>query len=282
MKKTVYFDTNVFDHIHKGIGVTEDDRLALRSAVKTGRISLVLSFLNLEEVLSSMESSPSQANAELQLILDLADWQRVVKPPNMLLGDDICCYAKGEDLPDPFIAIDPVIQSNLRALMNPSQKEINDLWPVIREAQQQKENFVSRMKEANEKVLPYAKDFLRKSHGRSPNWLDYWIRLEEGFAEGFAEHEKVLDACKQRGIKGLLALRSVRMAVGASISLAYAETFEKRTPKIGDSRDMQHAILAAATDTFVINDKSFARLLGRVPINDFQVLDLHAFMERIC
>ncbi len=87
MKKTVYFDTNVFDHIHKGIGVTEADRLALRSAVKTGRISLVLSFLNLEEVLSSMESSPSQANAELQLILDLADWQRLVKPPNMLLGD---------------------------------------------------------------------------------------------------------------------------------------------------------------------------------------------------
>src|SRR3989442_7170650 len=95
MRKTVYFDTNVFDHIHKGIDITEADRLALRSAVENGRISVLLSLLNLEEALCILEQSKTHAIAEVQLILELAEKRQLVKLPSTLLGDDIRCYAQG-------------------------------------------------------------------------------------------------------------------------------------------------------------------------------------------
>lgn len=179
MGKTVYLDTNVFDHIHKGIDVTEADLLALRSAVENGRISILLSVLNLEEALCAFEQSPTQAIAELRLTLELAERGQLVKPPGMLLGDDILCYAQGDALLEPLITLDPMVQSNLELLASPSQKDMDELWLIVKETQKQKEDFVVAMREANAKVLPHAKEFLRNCQGRPPSWQDYWERLAE-------------------------------------------------------------------------------------------------------
>ena len=51
MGRKIYFDTNIFDHLVKGIGITEAEERALRSAVNSGHISVLLSYLNLEEVM---------------------------------------------------------------------------------------------------------------------------------------------------------------------------------------------------------------------------------------
>lgn len=279
--KTAYFDTNVFDHIHKEIGVTGAGLLALRSAVRAGRISILLSVLNLEEVLSALASSPAHAIAELRLILGLADWQRLVKPPNLLLSDDICCYARGDDLPEPFIT-DPVVESYLRALLNPSQQDIDELWPVVKETRQQKEDFVAGMREVNKKVLPRVKEFLKKSQGWRPSFEDYWEGLAGEYAQEFAERAGVLNECQKRGIEGLLEARSVRVAVGVSLSYDYSQTFEGRTPKLGDSRDMHHAVLATAGDMFVTQDRPFARLLSRISIEGFRVVDIRDLLEEVC
>lgn len=281
MKKTVYFDTNVFDHIYKGIDVTETDGLALQSAVNGGEISILLSFLNLEEAVCGLKKSLTQPIGELQLILELTEKWRIVKPPNMLLGEDIRCYAQGDSLLEPFITLDSVLNASLRALANPNQKDLHELRLIVDETQKEKEKFRAGMREANAAVLPHAKEFLRNNQGRRPAWQDYWERLAEPFAEGFADHQGLLDICRNRGIKGLLEMRSVQMAVGASLSLAYAETFEKRTPKIGDSRDMLHAVLATAADAFVTHDHSLARLLARIPMNRLQVMDLPTFIRGI-
>ena len=71
------------------------------------------------------------------------------------------------------------------------------------------------------------------------------------------------------------------MAVGSALSFAYAETFEKRTPKLGDSRDMQHAVLASAADVFVTHDAALARLLSRIPQVCFEVVDLDKLLRQI-
>lgn len=279
--RTVYFDTNVFDHIYKGIDIAESAQHLLRLAVETGRISILLSVLNFEEIMGLLEKSNAQAVAVLRLMAGLVEKNRIVKPSDMFLRDDIHRYAQGNELLAPFINLDPVIQSNLEVLTNPSQKDIDELLVIVKEVKKEKENFVLTMREANSKVLPHAKQFLKNNYGKPPNWKDYWESLAERFAEGFVEREKLLDACRNRGIKGLLALRSVRMTVGASLSLAYAETFEKRTPKMGDSRDMQHAVLATAADAFVTHDHNLARLLARIPIERFQVLDLPGLLHSI-
>ena len=215
--RTVYFDTNVFDHIYKGIDVTESGQLLLRAAVETGRISILLSVLNLEETIGVLEKSHAHAIAVLQLMAGLVEKKQIVKPPDMFLRDDIQRYAQGDDLLQPFISLDPVIQSNLEVLTNPGQNDIDELLVIVKEVQKEKEAFVMAMREANAKVLAYAKQFLRRYHGKPPDWKDYWESLAERFAEGFVEREKLLDSCRNRGIKGLLALRSVRMAVGASL-----------------------------------------------------------------
>jgi len=66
-----YFDTNVYDHLHKRIEVTDTDVDHLVSTVKKGEISVLPSVTNVEEVLSCREADPPSASAELQLIFDL-------------------------------------------------------------------------------------------------------------------------------------------------------------------------------------------------------------------
>lgn len=267
----VYFDTNVFDHIHKGIGVTGDERLILRSAVDAGKISILISYLNIEEALSALKSCPDTGIAGIRLILDLADWQRPVKKANILLSDDMRYYARDEVLSEPFITLSPEMESNLRELLNPNQQDIKTkMLQVIKEIQQQKEGFKSGMSAIRNKWLTDVK----KLKGKRPSFKEFWERYAEDLTECFAERAGVLDACKKRGINGLLRVRSVRLCVGVNLSLIYAQHFEGRTPDMGDSRDMQHAILASAADSFVTQDRKFAGLLTRIPIEKFEIMNL--------
>lgn len=274
--KNVYFDTSAWDHLYKKVGISESDSAALVSAVKTREMSVLPSITNLEEVVCALKSRPDLAIAELRFILGLADSQRLLKPPHLLLRDDINSYVLTSASSQPFI-VDSVIQSSLRALQNPSQKDMVELLSVVKATQEQKERFTAGMKETREKILLEAK----KLRGRRPSFNDYWKEFAGKLAESFAERVAVLDACKKRGINGLLELRSVRLAVGMNLSLFYAQTLEGRTPKKGDSRDIHHAIIASAADGFVTDDGEFARLLSRVPIEEFEVMNLNGLFELI-
>jgi len=232
---------------------------------------------NLEEVLSALRSRPGLAIGELRLILDLADKQRLLKPVHLLVGDDIKSYVVTGTPSSPFIT-DPAIQSLVRSLQRSSDQDIAELLSVVEATEKQKEHFSAGMRAIRKKILPEA----RKLRGRHPSFKDYWKRLAATFAEGFAAHVGVLGACKKRGINGLLELRSLRLAVGMNLSLAYAQTFEGRTPKTGDSRDIHHSVLASAADKFVVHDKEFRRLLSRVPIEDFEVTGLNDLIREIC
>lgn len=274
--RNVYFDTNVFDHIYKRISISESDLLTLDSAVKTGKISVLPSITNFEEVVPVLASRPNLAIAELRLILRLTDIQSLLKPHFLLVSDDIKSYALTGLSSQPFID-DSVIQSILRALQDPSQQDIAELLSVAKATQEQKERFNAGMKETREKILLKEKK-LKDQH---PRFNDYWKEFAGKLAESFAERADVLDACKKRGINGLLEVRSVRLTVGMNLSLIYAQTFEGRTPKIGDSRDIHHAIIASAADGFVTDDGEFARLLSRVLIEDFEVMNLNDLFELI-
>jgi hypothetical protein len=48
MSILAYFDTNVFDHLHKKTdGITEADEQALRAAVSSGRLTIAVGHLNI-------------------------------------------------------------------------------------------------------------------------------------------------------------------------------------------------------------------------------------------
>lgn len=274
--KNVYFDTSAWDHLYKKVGIPESDSAALVSAVKTRKISVLPSITNVEEVLGALNSYPNLAIAELKFILDLADSQRLLKPPHLLLKNDIEAYARTGFPDQPFLQ-NLEIESYLHMLQNPTQKDRDELLPVMKVTQENKKGFTTAMKEIRQKIQPEVK----KLKGQCRGFDDCWERVACKIAEDFAERVGVLDVCKKRGIGGLLKLRSVRLAVGVNLSLMYAMIFEGRTSHMGDSRDIHHAILASATDEFVTQDKKLQKLLSRVRIEDFSVKSLNDFFRLI-
>ena len=274
----VYLDTNVFDHIDKRIGGSSSDLRKLQTAVSKRRLIIVLSYLNLEEVLTELDNNSDQAQSQLRLILSLTSTHHFVRPADQLLRDDIRSYAEGKPLTGPFISIDKAFRQTIHALAN-DKRGLRELSPVVTEVRREKEVFRDAMKEAGYMVWPAAKQFLIRNHGKQPTWQGYWDQLAPNFAEGFTT-ERYPDLCSSRGIEGLLAVPSVRVAVGGSVSYAYAETFEMRTPKIGDSRDLQHAVLATSSDIFITHDRQLARLLKRVPQICYEIKELPEFLEQ--
>lgn len=82
----------------------------------------------------------------------------------------------------------------------------------------------------------------------------------------FAQSYGVAEECKWRGLSNLLKIPSVRAMVGAGMSFIYRTAVEKKSPKASDSRDLQHAVCAAAAaDVFVTHDDKLSLLLHRVP-----------------
>jgi predicted nucleic acid-binding protein len=108
--------------------------------------------------------------------------------------------------------------------------------------------------------------------------------MAEKVAAGFAEKAGAGEGCRTRRIGGLLGLSSVRMAVGMTLSLVFAQVRRNsaQSPKPQDSRDLQHAVMAAArASMFVTGDKKLIRLVKRVPVPRFEVLKLSDFLARL-
>ena len=167
-------------------------------------------------------------------------------------------------------------------MQNPNEQDRAEFLGIVEAIKKQKEVFNADMREVREKVLSLNK----KGELRAPHldFYGFWEAFADEFAERLAKHIGVLYTCQKRGINGLLEVRSVRLCVGANLSLVYAQIFEKCAPDKGDPKDMHHAILASAADTFVTCDGKLAKRLSRIPIEgieDFEVMDLNGLMKLI-
>ena len=113
MPTTVYFDTNVFRHLR------EEEEGVIRRAIDTNRISILLSVINLEELLAALESAPeSEVLCRTRRLLTLVDRGRFLKDASMLLTDDLRSYARCGFAERPFLSDDDYIRAlqGLRAL----------------------------------------------------------------------------------------------------------------------------------------------------------------------
>jgi hypothetical protein len=121
------------------------------------------------------------------------------------------------------------------------------------------------------------------------------IRLEYGKGGSF---DAFSQACTARLIKDLAqrakvpvdfdsgpllnSSRSIRMYTGGLSSLLYEQGFCGRSPKDSDSRDMLHAVSAAAVaDVMVTDDGPLRKVLARVRPSVFKVTDLPTFSRQI-
>ena len=77
------------------------------------------------------------------------------------------------------------------------------------------------------------------------------------------------DACRQRGVEGLISLLVIRLAAGVSLAQMYAELVgtqgQPRKPDRKDGYDLWHAILASTANLFVTFDTRLADHVERIP-----------------
>jgi hypothetical protein len=216
------------------------------------------------------------------LIVSLADWDRFIRFSTNVLEDDIRHFAyNGERANPPF-------EKNREAdrIRLVTQRIIDgrlgfkELEAAIDEDDEHKRAFEEGIKKSQAETATILEEF-RKTN-EVPSFEQFFEDGAEAHALAFVKTfgVAVAEECERRGLDKLLKIPSVRIMVGHGMSLIYRIAVDGKVAKGSASRDLQHALCAAAAaDVFVTHDKELAFLLHRVPIKGFRVLGLHQLLE---
>ncbi|MDQ3816614.1 MAG: hypothetical protein M3247_07925 [Thermoproteota archaeon] len=274
--KEVYFDTNIYTHIYnrknRDSEITEEDINKLLALKRADKIRILSSVTVLEETIGATLSAPKEAVGRLKLIRKLAKRKRIIQE-NTGFKEDIFCYARGEKPHRPFISPPPEMKE---VLTNPNHFDLNK---IAQDTKAKIEKFHKQMSDAYKTHIEPLAAPIRKQK-LQPSFQEYWGTMRIAYAEELAKQAGVLEQCRERGLEGLLAIRSIHIAAFANTSLVYANTYEGRTQKKSDSRDMHHAVLSSATDAFITDDKNLRRILTRLPIQGYEVMSFKELLSR--
>ncbi len=208
-------------------------------------------------------------------MLGLANFKLFIKSQEAVIGDDIRSYATDSTYVSPFSELEPHAELAIRNLCNPDRSTLAEIQAIVEEVRSDKEKFKKFLEDGRNNLLPHA----HQIGARAYKFERYWELNSGWLAESLAERAGVLEECRKRGMEGLLKVKSVRLAVGANLSLLYSHHFEGVQPKPGDSRDILHAVLASSADILVTQDGNFAKALQRIPIEGFRVLDIRSLLN---
>jgi len=270
----IYFDTNVYDHIDKD-DVPMTDLDALRSALANRKLVANLSIADVEELLGQWETNRPAAIRKLQLARDLVGFDQILKQPSDLLADAFKAYASGEAAASYLMPPDQwrVVASSLHRVVQGDPKLDRVVSESLGQMKRMTNGFRQTMTEGRAKAVAQS-EIIVANKGHNPTFQEYWEAGAIGFAEDLVPPGS-LEGCRARGFEGLLEIRTVRLAVGALMSLIFSQIVgerpQSRTPQRGDAYDLWHAILASVAEVFVTYDKRFAALLSRVPVDGFRV-----------
>jgi hypothetical protein len=272
-----YLDTNVFDHLYKKIGCTSADIAELRRAIYGRGLSMPIGIHVLEEILLNRRASPQELVARVKLTLSLASIRRMVKPCDQLIADDIRSYAATGQPDRPLVSaqIQNAITQGIAELIESDGEELSEeIAEALEETRQRKERFVQSMRVSRQQIAP-----LIEALPTRIGFEDFLNLAATQVAERFAQRADVLEACRERGLAGLLEIKSVRATVGTALSFVYGQTFEDWAPASGDSIDFLHVPSAAATaEVFITNDRRLREAVERVALDGLRVMNLAEFL----
>lgn len=258
---TCYFDRNIFDQIDKKRDITDDDLKVLREAVAKRKVEILVSF---ETVQETANASKHTAVRGLKLISEISRAAFPIKPHNELVNDEIQSFAEGRQAPSAFLSG----RFSLAQLIDDIEKSSSDISTLLKDDKSERDAL-------NAKLTRLVEDERKMLDGKRPKTFKaYWDARSHFYGEGFGYYAGVIDQCKKLGIDRILELRSVRVSVGALLSWLYALMIEGREVKAGTARDIQHAGPMSSADLVVTDDRELRRLLKRIPIDDFSILDL--------
>lgn len=258
---TCYFDRNIFDQIDKVRDVTEEDLGLLREAIRQGTIQILVSF---ETVQETAQASKDTALRGLKLISEITRAAFPIKPHTELVNDDIQSFAAGKQQPSAFLSGRFSLESVIKDVAESSPEII----ALLKDDKKERDGL-------NAKLRKLVEDERKMLGGQRPRTFQaYWDTRSHFYGEGFAHYAGVIKQCNKIGIDRLLELRSVRVSVGALLSWLYALMIEGRAVKDGTARDIQHAGPMSAADIVVTDDRELRRLMTRIPIDNFSIINL--------
>lgn len=270
-----YFDTNIYDHIDKG-WVPAEEVDALSAALRRREVVAHLSLADIEELLGQWETDRLAAIRKLRLARDLVGFDGLLKQPADLLTEAIQAYAVGA--PPPSATLSRYYRRFLAACLNKVADESTTFNGVVSnivgDVAKNKKEFLAGMADADARASAELKssEAWREAKGWVLTFDAFWAKAASSWAEDFAHRLGLAGACRERGLDGLLAVRTVRLSVGAMLSLVFSQVVEGREPHRGDGYDLWHAVLASVADVFVTFDERLAGNLVRVPMDGFRVV----------
>jgi hypothetical protein len=269
--KIVYFDRNVINSIKKELIVGDANYRLLRTSVREGRLLIPISGPLLEETLPILNTSSTwKRNMEQQILSELFNWDWLVIFHAELLESDIVNYAEGRRQSFPFRSLNLTPDE----FFNPAGHARKVFIDVINETEKLKQKQFLDVKQARaiyqQKFPSFKGDFRR-----------FWDQAYEVTLEHIVTKSAVLQKCKERGLDGLLKIKSVRLFVTWYVGYFYFSFVRNERIKPSDSRDHHHAVSASVADIFVTHDTRFARTLKLVPIEGFEIIDLKTLLRRL-
>jgi hypothetical protein len=273
-----YFDTNVFGHLlERTQGITAEDEEHLRAAIESRSLSVLAGFHAIDET----AAHPRDPVPQLRLIWELCDWDRIVKPADMLLVDDIKHFAFSGDAAHPFMDARQrdELSEAMQMLLADSEK-LTTLRERLQNARSQQKQFCFNIRKLKRETRSQFRAAMEREGVRS--FDEYFEKESRLAARAFAKHCGLEQDCERRSIDEFLNIRSVRMAVGMALSYTWANNVEKWKVKKSDKVDLQHPIpAAAAADVFVTHDRRLAELARRVPLRGLRVRNLKQLLEDV-
>ncbi len=281
--KTAYFDTCVYSEMDKGPGgqVSPEEVEGLRAAIARKDIVVRVSLADIDELVGELKTDRPAMVRKLRIIRALVGFHGMLKQPTDLLRESIQAYAEGR--PSPATQL---LETDRRAVVKcladvaaGSTRLDAALAGITADVNDLKNTFRAGMKEAQAETLAeLGWESRDPEERRALTFETFWKAGAERFADDFATARGWGEACRKRGLGGLLGIRPVRLFVGVAMSQIYSqvvgdpEQAEFRLPHRGDGYDLWHAVLASTNDVFVTLDRRLAAHVERVPgIDGFRV-----------
>jgi len=271
-----YLDTQAYAHIYAKIGCTGTDLANLRKVIYGRELAIRLSLHTLEEILLGRKLSPQAFAAQIKLVASLGNSRALIKPCEQLLFDDIRAYAASGHADRPFLGAEMQnkVADGIAGLIETDGEELEEEFlEVLHQARQQKQQFSALLQHA----LP------QLATAREP--LPDAISFEQLFAaaapllQSLAARAGAGDGCRQRGLEGLLNIKSVRMTLGATLAATDAL---RGQPRPANPIEIHHAVSAAAVaETYVSAAPSGREFISRLPMNGFNVITLPEFLKNL-
>lgn len=272
----VYLNANVYNDVERGsIPATEVAGFRTERLRPGGTLDVRLGLPDLEECLGLWDTDRPTALRRLRIVRDLAGFEGLLKEPGEILEDAIRAYADGRAIPFALMARHDRrhFAAVLGKIAEGSTKYDREVAEMMAEVKASKDRYKAAMTDARDRSLnELSHRFTQRELGALP-FVDFFARGATDYAAAFTDRKGLADACRDRGLAGLLGVRTVRLCIGVVMSQIHSEVSAGRKPEIGDGYDIWHAILASTADVFITSDQRLFGHLDRIPdVDGFRVV----------